>query len=135
MKYIFAYFLVVCFMTPLLATLISCTGPSEGVTVYEEPQFEGGSRTFDESERNLRLVSGPCNKDSFSDDESGDFDKCISSIIVDEGWSATLHSGSGYSGEILHVRSGEFIGYLGDVKGGCGDDWNDCASSITVRRE
>jgi hypothetical protein len=122
----------VCLVALLLVVLSNCTGPTEGVTVYLHPQFSGDSQTFDRSVRDL--------EDEYRDSsEDTDWDDCISSIRVDEGWIAYLHEHDDFHGNTLRVGSGESIPYLGDVMGGCGTDWddydwNDCASSITIER-
>ena len=118
--------------TLLLASCDTHTGPSEsaGITVYEHPNFEGSSRTFDGNAWDLDDVRGPC-VGFFDSDELGDWDNCISSIRVPTGWEGTVYEHAGYRGDYLTITSD--IQDLDDVRGPCGDDWDDCISSILVR--
>jgi hypothetical protein len=119
-------------VTLLLASCKTHTGPSEsrGITVYEHPNYDGNSRTFDGNVWDLDDVRGPC-YGFFDSDEVGDWDDCISSIRVPSGWEAIVFEHDEYEGEMLTVTSD--IADLDDVRGPCGNDWDDCISSIQVR--
>ena len=76
-------------------SLVACdteTGPSEGVTLYEHPNFGGGARTFDGSFSDLDFIEGPCGSVDFADE--GDWENCASSVRVSPGWEATLYEGN-----------------------------------------
>jgi hypothetical protein len=110
----------------------SRSGPSEGVTLYEHPNFDGDSRTFDGDFNDFRDLRGPCSRFFDSPDQEGDWDDCVSSIQLSPGWEATVYEHENYLGESLDVTSS--IRDLDDVRGPCGNDWDDCISSIRVRR-
>ena len=116
--------------------ILSCgpthTGPPVGVTLYEHPDFEGDSRTFDGDFNDLRDLRGPCRGFFDSEEEDGDWDGCASSILLPPGWEATVYEHEDYFGDSLIVT--ENIPDLDDVRGPCGNDWDDCISSIRVRR-
>ena len=117
-------------------SLIACdggTGPSRGITVYEHPDFEGGSRTIDTNVRDLSELEGPCGT-------SQHWDNCISSIRITPGLRATVYmrrdfglsdgNGSGPRTESLVVTSD--MPDLEFVTGPCRGSWDDCISSIVV---
>jgi hypothetical protein len=106
------------------------TGPSEGVTVYEDPDFRGSSRTFDGNSFDLQDIRGPCF--GFLDTSSeGSWDDCISSIRVPSGWEITLYEDDRYEGRNITLSAD--VRDLEELRGPCGDDWDDCVSSIRVR--
>ena len=113
----------------LLVTCDTHTGPdpSLGVTVYEHPDFEGSSRTFDAHAWDLEEMRGPCGGSQY---EEGDWDDCISSVQVPADWEITLYRHPGYEEPSLMLDSDTRD--LKDVPGPCGDDWNDCISSLQV---
>ncbi len=102
------------------------------MTLYEHPNFEGDSRTFDGDFNDFRDLRGPCSGFFDSPDQDGDWDDCTSSIRLPPGWEATVYENENYFGDSLIVTSE--IPDLDDVRGPCGNDWDDCISSIRVRR-
>lgn len=105
-------------------------GPSQGVTVWEHPNFDGTGRTFDGNAFDLDDIRGPCV--GFVDDPNqGDWDDCISSIQVPPGWEVTIFEHDEYEGESLTLT--EDVRDLDDIRGPCGNDWDDCISSMQVR--
>ncbi|MGH9463373.1 MAG: peptidase inhibitor family I36 protein [Vicinamibacteria bacterium] len=105
------------------------TGPSEGVTVYEDPDFRGDARTFDGNAFDLRDIRGPCN--AFGGSE-GDWNDCISSIRVPTGWEVTIFEDDSYEGDSLTLTMD--TPDLDDVNGPCGNDWDDCITAMQVRQ-
>jgi hypothetical protein len=61
------------------------------------------------------------------------FDDCISSIKIPQGFTVTVYEDPRYRGESVTFTSD--IADLDDVKGPCGDDFDDCISSIRIRRQ
>lgn len=99
------------------------SGSSEGVTIYEHPNYRGDSRTVGADERDLEdVVRSP--------DIS--WDDCISSIRVPEGWQATIYEHPDYRGGSSTITSD--IPDLDRVMGPCSGDWENCISSIRVSR-
>ena len=117
----------------LALLLVACVpgpdlpGPSEGVTLYEHPNFGGDARTFGSSFSDLDFIDGPCGAGDFG---GGDWENCASSVRVSPGWEATLYEHDDRRGDSLVVTSD--IRDLDDISG-CGGDWDNCASSIVVR--
>lgn len=107
----------------------SHTGPSEGVTVFEHPDFQGSSHTIEGNTFDFDDLRGPCGETTT---RSGDWDNCISSIRISPGWEAVFYEHDEYEGETLTVTSD--IADLDRVRGPCGDDWDDCVSSVRVTR-
>jgi len=117
----------------LSALLSACdddqTGASEGITFFEHPDYEGDSVTLAGGFSDFNDLRGPCNL--LPDGVSGDWDDCISSVMVSPGWEATVYQHDDYEGDTLQI-TGNILD-LDDVRGPCGDDWDDCISSIRVQ--
>jgi hypothetical protein len=115
------------------AACVSCvndqTGASEGLTLFQHPNFEGDSVTVAGGFSDFDDLRGPCNATSST---SGNWDDCVSSIRVDPGWGGVIFEDPDYRGDRLEVLGD--ITDLEDVRGPCGDDWDDCISSIQVSR-
>ena len=122
----------------LTVFVVACdtqTGASEGVTVYESPNFSGSSHIFASSHTNLFEIASGCPGVVIEDFGGrrtlpGNWDGCVSSIMVPPGWEATLYSTFHFFGSALEVTSDNRD--LGDVQGPCDGDWDDCTSSIRV---
>jgi hypothetical protein len=104
--------------------------PTSGVTVYQHPDFGGDSYTFVDRFHNFQDLNGPC---ATPDSPSLSWNNCVSSIKIAEGWEATAYERDDYAGQTLTISS-DFMD-LDDEPGpsSCGDDWDDCISSIEVR--
>ena len=123
---------------PLLVSMLwlgchSPTAPSsltEGVIVYEHPQFRGAWRLFTSDVVDLEDVTGGCLKSSsdpiFFEQH---WDDCVSSIRVVPGWRVTLYDDPRYRGDAVTLTADEFD--LENVRRD-DDDWDDCISSIRV---
>ena len=101
------------------------SGASEGVTVYQHPNYGGGARRLAADERDLKDVVGPCSDNRWWDD-------CISSIRVPEGWRATIYEDPNFRGGSLTITAD--IPDLDRVMGPCNGDWENCISSIRIFR-
>lgn len=112
------------------------TAPSEltsGIAIYEHADFKGESALITEDIKNLEDVKGPCIKGS-EDSEEESWTDCMSSIRVAPGWRATLYRDDGFQSDSLPVTTD--IANLELVPGRCSKGgFNDCISSIRVRRE
>lgn len=125
-----------CFLGTIVAmtlSLLTCgpmhTGPSEGVVLYEHPDYKGDSIGFSSDASDLEDFEGPC----FRGLVNQGWDKCVSSVRVTEGWEGVLYDRDHYEGNTLIVTSD--IPDLDDVNGPCGGDWDDCVSSLRVSRQ
>lgn len=115
----------------LVAAAVACdndqTGASEGITLFEHPNFEGSSITLAGGFSDFDDLRGPCNATNAA---SGNWDDCASSIRVDSGWGGAIFEDPEYRGEQLAIVGD--IADLDNVRGPCGDDWDDCISSMQV---
>ena len=57
---------------------------------------------------------------------------CISSIRIPNGWSITIYDEDNYTGNSMVLTTD--TPDLHNVRGPCGDDWDDCIASIQVRQ-
>jgi hypothetical protein len=109
-----------------MAVLAGCgsdqiVGVGPGVTIFERGDFRGDGRVLVSDVSDLKDLSGPC---------GGEWDECISSILLEPGWTAILYERDGFEGDALPVLSD--IADL-DAIPGCGiGDWDNCAKSIRV---
>lgn len=99
-----------------------------GVKIYSRDNYNtnldnGDYELLRGSVRNLNDLGGPC---------QGDWNNCISSIELSDGWMAVLYERDGFDGDSLRVITS--IKDLGDWPQGSIGDWNDKASSIRVIR-
>ncbi len=97
------------------------------VTVYQDPEFRGGSRALMGDVADLDDLSGPCGAGAGSD-----WDDCISSIKVPSGWEVTLFEDDNYRGASTTLTAD--VQDLERRPGPCGDGWDDCVSSIRIRQ-
>jgi hypothetical protein len=104
-------------------------GPTEGIFVYEDPDFRGEARVFDGNASDLRDIRGPCGA---SGSQEGDWNDCISSIRVPSGWEVTIFEDDSYEGDSTLLTSD--APDLERMNGPCGDDWDDCITALQVRR-
>jgi hypothetical protein len=125
---------------PVLAlSLHSCSEPiatlgptpaGEGITIYIHAGFIGSSQALSVDVTNLEKVEGPCT--SRQEGEQPTWGDCISSIRVEEGWSATLYRDDDFKGERVTLTESALD--LRDLRGPCDGSFNDCVSSIRIRR-
>lgn len=123
------------------------TGPSvleSGITIYLHANGLGPSAHLTNDIARLSEVSGgadACNAHFGSSVVSPynptidyyTWDDCISSVHLAPGWSATLYKDYDFKGASIELT--EDAPNLQLFKGPCDhDDWNDCVSSIRVRR-
>jgi hypothetical protein len=117
----------------LIAAWLACdidqTGASEGITLFQHPNFEGDSITLAGGFSDFDDLRGPCNA---TDTMTGNWDDCASSIRVDPGWGGAIFEDPDYRGERLEITGN--VTDLEDLRGPCGDDWDDCISSMQVSR-
>ena len=110
------------------------TGPTDGVVLYEHPDYKGDSIGFVFNASDLEHYEGPCggSTDSFSGVYTeGDWDNCASSIMITPGWEVIIYEKSNYRGERLIIN--ESVRDLDDTRDLRGKDWDDRISSMSVR--
>src|SRR5262245_9525413 len=141
-------FRLLCATVALMWTEAGCTspdlpaGPSEletGIVIYAHANFQGDWQHFTSDVPALgKLKADDCLVtwfDGYDSDSDRSWDHCMSSVHVAPGWRATLYSGANFTGASLELR--EDAPNLQLMKGPCrrDDDWNDCTTSIRVRRQ
>jgi hypothetical protein len=119
------------------ATLCGCAGPTQptapygqGVTLYPDSLYRGDRVTLNGDVGDLSRLKGPCQT---SEDEAGNYDDCVSSIHVPEGWTVTVFRDRGFAGGSATFTSD--VADFNDVVGPCKRGFNDCISSIRVVHE
>jgi hypothetical protein len=107
------------------------TPPDQGVVIYIHADFIGSSQAIDVDVRDLTRAQGPC-----SNGEEGEvpsWGKCVSSVRVLPGWSATLYRDEDFKGRSVTVTSD--TPDLRNLPGPCDGGFNDCIRSIRVTRQ
>jgi hypothetical protein len=126
----------------LAATLLvsgcggSPTAPSaadreNGVTIYADPRLRGRSELLLKDIEDLDDLKNGCDKGGIL--HPLNFDDCISSIHVPQGFRVTVYEDPRYRGDSVTFTSD--VQDLDDVKGPCGGDFDDCISSIRISRQ
>jgi hypothetical protein len=119
------------------ATTASCAGPTQptvnygqGVTLYPDSVYRGDRVTLNGDVGDLSKLKGPCQK---SEDEAGNYDDCVSSLHVPDGWTVTIFRDRGFAGGAATFTAdvADLNGVIGPCKGG----FNDCVSSLKVALE
>ena len=95
------------------------------VVIYQNPDFRGDSRVVNGSLSDLDDIPG-CGG------AGADWDDCISSIRIPNGFEVTVFENDQYSGASMTFTSD--VPDSDSQRGPCGDDWDDCISSIQVRQ-
>ena len=114
------------------------TAPSDltsGVSIYEHANFSGDSALLTTSSTNLSEFKGPCEHTETDADgtasSSYDWNDCVSSLRVAQGWRAVIYRDTNYRGQALEFTAD--APNLQRVAGTCPHDGlNDCITSIKV---
>ena len=117
-------------VVPISITL----GPTpldQGIVIYIHADFTGSSQQINADVRDLTKTQGPCS--SGAEGETPTWRKCVSSIRVLPGWSATLYRDEDFSGRSIAVTSD--TPDLRNLPGPCDGSFNDCVRSIRVTRQ
>ena len=105
----------------------------EGIVIYRDINFEGGSQALNGDERNLEEREGPCRRDSGDGDSVPTWGDCLSSVRINPGWTATFYVDDSWRGGSFTVTAD--VSNLNTVAGPCrGGGFSDCISSIRVSR-
>lgn len=114
------------------------TAPSDltsGVSIYEDANFLGDSALLTTSYTDLSDFKGPC--EHTDTDANGnvsytyDWNDCLSSVRVAQGWRAVIYRDTNYRGQALEITAD--APNLQLVAGTCSHDGlNDCITSINV---
>ena len=125
--------LVASAILPLLSCGPTHTGSTDGIILFEHPDYKGDSIGFTFNASDLEHHEGPCGEyyDEFYGSVGGDWDDCASSIMVTPGWEVVIYEKSNYRGERLIIN--ESVRDLDDTRDLRGKDWDDRISSMSVR--
>ena len=101
-----------------------------GLTLYEDANYQGQSALLTQSIGNLADFKGPCQHET-DGNAFYDWNECISSMRIAQGWHATAYRDKDYKGDSLDVTAD--VTNLQLVHGDCNHDgMNDCISSIKL---
>jgi hypothetical protein len=119
------------------ATIGGCGAPTQptvnygqGVTLYPDSLYRGDRVTLNGDVGDLSKLEGPCQK---SEDDPSNYDDCVSSLHVPDGWTVTVFRDRGFAGGSATFTSD--VADFNDVVGPCKRGFNDCISSIRVVKE
>ena len=104
------------------------TPPEQGIVIYIHADFAGSSQAINVDVRDLTKTEGPCS--SGGEGEKPSWGKCVSSIHVFPGWSATLYHDEDFKGRSVVITSD--TSNLLNLPGPCDGTFNDCVRSIHV---
>lgn len=110
--------------------ILGPTPPDQGVVIYVHADFSGPSQALNVDVRDFEKVEGPCSHGE--EGEKPTWSDCMSSVRVQPGWSATLYKDRDFEGASVTITSD--APNLRAIAGSCDGSFNDCVSSITVRR-
>jgi hypothetical protein len=131
----------VCAVVLLPLLLAACTdsgtvilGPTpsdEGIVIFLHADFVGSSQALNVDVRDLTRVQGPCS--SGAEGEVPSWGKCVSSVRVLPGWSATFYREEDFKGRSVTLTTD--TPNLRNLPGPCDGSFNDCVTSIRVMRQ
>ena len=107
------------------------TPPEQGIVLYMHADFAGPSQAINVDVADLTKAQGPCS--SGAEGETPSWTKCVSSVRVFSGWSATFYRDEDFKGRSLTISAD--VPSLRDLSGPCDGSFNDCVRSIRVVRQ
>jgi hypothetical protein len=127
----------VAFVLPLLlarcgseVTPLGPTPPDQGIVIYLHADYAGPSQALNVDVADLSKAQGPCS--SGEEGEVPSWRKCVSSIHVRPGWSATLYRDDDFKGRSVAITAD--TPNLKSLPGPCDGSFNDCVMSIRVTK-
>ena len=112
-------------------TPLGPTPPEQGIVLYMHADFTGPSQAINVDVGDLTKAQGPCS--SGAEGETPTWTKCVSSVRVFSGWSATLYRDEDFKGRSLTISAD--APNLRDLSGPCDGSFNDCVRSIRVVKQ
>ena len=107
------------------------TPPDQGIVIFVHADYAGSSQAVNVDVHDLTKTEGPCS--SGAEGETPTWRKCVSSIRVFPGWSATLFNDEDFKGRSIILNAD--TPNLRDLPGPCDGSFNDCVRSIRVSRQ
>jgi hypothetical protein len=102
----------------------------EGVTLYPDSLFRGERITLGGDVADLSKVRGPCGGDSSDSDSLSQYDDCVSSLRIPDGFTAVVFRDRDFKGASSTYTAD--VPDLDVVTGPCKPGFNDCISSIRI---
>jgi hypothetical protein len=112
-------------------TVLGPTPPDQGIVIFVHADYAGSSQAVNVDVHDLTKTEGPCS--SGAEGETPTWRKCVSSIRVFPGWSATLFNDEDFKGRSIILNAD--TPNLRDLPGPCDGSFNDCVRSIRVSRQ
>jgi hypothetical protein len=112
-------------------TILGPTPADEGIVIFLHADFLGASQALNVDVQDLTRVQGPCS--SGAEGEIPSWGKCVSSVRVLPGWSATLYRDEDFKGRSITLTAD--TPKLQNLPGPCDGSFNDCVTSIRVTRQ
>ena len=111
--------------------ILGPTPPDEGIVIFLHADFVGSSQALNVDVRDLTKVQGPCS--SGAEGEVPSWGKCVSSVRVQPGWSATFYREEDFKGRSVTLTAD--TPNLKNLPGPCDGSFNDCVTSIRVGKQ
>ena len=107
------------------------TPPDQGIVIFIHADYAGSSQAVNVDVHDLTKTEGPCS--GGGEGEVPTWRKCVSSVRVFPGWSATLYDDEDFKGRSITLTGD--TPNLRTLPGPCDGSFNDCARSIRVNRQ
>ena len=107
------------------------TPGDQGIVIFVHADYAGSSQAVNVDVHDLTKTEGPCS--SGAEGETPTWRKCVSSVRVFPGWSATLYKDEDFKGRSITLTAD--TPNLRDLSGPCDGSFNDCVRSIRVTRQ
>lgn len=111
-------------------TVLGPTPPEQGIVIFVHADYAGSSQAVNVDVHDLTRTEGPCS--SGAEGEEPTWKKCVSSVRVFPGWSATLYRDEDFKGASITLSAD--TPNLRDLPGPCDGSFNDCVRSIRVMK-
>jgi hypothetical protein len=107
------------------------TPGDQGIVIFVHAGYAGSSQAVNVDVHDLTKTEGPCS--SGAEGEAPTWRKCVSSVRVFPGWSATFYKDEDFKGRSITLTAD--TPNLRDLPGPCDGSFNDCVRSIRVTRQ
>jgi len=111
-------------------TILGPTPPDQGIVIFVHADYVGSSQALNVDVHDLTKTQGPCS--SGAEGEEPTWTKCVSSVRVFPGWSATLYRDEDFKGASITLNAD--TPNLRNLSGPCDGSFNDCVRSIRLTR-
>ena len=112
-------------------TVLGPTPAEQGIVIFVHADYAGSSQAVNVDVHDLTKTEGPCS--SGAEGEAPTWRKCVSSVRIFPGWSATLYEDEDFKGRSLTLTAD--APNLRGLPGPCDGSFNDCVRSIRVTRQ